>query len=112
MIIDSLNIVGVVIMFTSVLAVLPTVITEVMPSMFAWEHEDRRHGNGHKHALHVRIMLSRGILLGLDFMVASDIIETLCGNTDIIKIMCIVAIRSFLGWERGKEVQHVSHPAL
>jgi uncharacterized membrane protein len=103
-IIDSLNIIGVLVMFTSVLAVLPTVVSEVLPSMFAWEHEEKRHGSGHKHALHVRIMLSRGIMLGLDFMVASDVIETLCGTADIIKIMCIVAIRSFLGWERGKEV--------
>jgi len=37
-------------------------------------------------------------------MVGADVIETLCGNADVVKIMCIVAIRSFLGWERGKEM--------
>ena len=30
-------------------------------------------------------------------------------NADVIKIMCIVAIRSFLGWERGKEMAHMQH---
>jgi uncharacterized membrane protein len=74
-IIDSLNIIGVLIMFISVVAVLPTVITEVLPSMFAYAHEDNKHGQG----LHVRIMLSRGIMLGLDFMVGADVIETLAG---------------------------------
>jgi len=78
-IIDSLNIIGVCIMFVSVLAVLPTVITQVLPSMFAYAHEDARHMQGHRHGLHVRITLSRGIMLGLDFMVGADVIETLAG---------------------------------
>ena len=30
-------------------------------------------------------------------------------NADVVKIMCIVAIRSFLGWERGKEMAHMQH---
>lgn len=108
-IIDSLNIVGVVVMFVTVLAVLPTMLREVLPSMFANADEDFKHSHGHRHGLHVRITLSRGIMLGLDFMVGADVIETLCGNADVVKIMCIVAIRSFLGWERGKEMAHMQH---
>lgn len=109
MIIDSLNIIGVMIFVVTVVAVLPTMFMEVLPSMFARAHEETRKTDGHGHGLHVRIMLSRGIMLGLDFMVGADIIETLCGSADIIKIMCIVAIRSFLAWERGKEMTHMEH---
>ena len=87
-IIDSLNIIGVLIMFISVVAVLPTVITEVLPSMFAYAHEDSKHGQGHRHGLHVRIMLSRGIMLGLDFMVGADVIETLAGYIRVCQRGC------------------------
>jgi len=103
-IVDSLNILGVFIMVMGVIAVLPTMIRHVFPGMF-----DRDHHHGHGHVLHVRLMMSRAIMLGLDMMVGADIIETLFGHVDIIKIMCIVAIRSFLAWERGKEAEHMTH---
>lgn len=108
-VIDSLNCLGVLVMFVAVIAVLPTLFQDVLPTMFSPAHDEQTHANGHRHQLHVRMTLSKGIMLGLDLMVGADIIETLIGGVDIIKIMCIVAIRSFLGWERGQEMKHMQH---
>jgi uncharacterized membrane protein len=51
------------------------------------------------------MQLSRGLLLGMDIMVVSDVIETLCGQVDLVKLLVIVAVRSWLGYERTKEMQ-------
>ena len=42
-------------------------------------------------------------------MVAADVIETLLHQIDLVKLLCIIAIRSWLGFERSKEAQHISH---
>ena len=48
-------------------------------------------------------------MLGMDFMVAADVVETLLHQIDLVKLFCIRAIRSWLGFERSKEAQHISH---
>ena len=48
-------------------------------------------------------------MLGMDFMVAADVVETLLHQIDLVKLLCIIAIRSWLGFERSKEAQHISH---
>lgn len=55
--------------------------------------------------LECRLQLSRGLILGMDIMVVSDIIETLCGHVDLVKLVVIVAVRSWLGYERAKEME-------
>ncbi len=48
-------------------------------------------------------------MLGMDFMVAADVVETLLHQIDLVKLLCIIAIRSWLGFERSKEAEHISH---
>mmetsp|Transcript_1443 Transcript_1443/g.3203 ORF Transcript_1443/g.3203 Transcript_1443/m.3203 type:complete len:294 (-) Transcript_1443:285-1166(-) len=103
--IDLSNAIGVAIMVFAALGVFPSLLREIIPGMFCNEKASASHGR----VLQCRMQLSRGIMLGMDFMVASDVVETLCGHVDILKLICIVAIRSWLGWERGKEVEHMSH---
>jgi uncharacterized membrane protein len=85
-VIDSLNIIGVFVMFVSLLAVLPTLFLTVLPAMFASSDDEEIIGRGHRQQLHVRMTMSKGIMLGLDLMVGADIIETLIGNSDIFKV--------------------------
>eukprot|EP00286_Rhodomonas_abbreviata_P014807 CAMPEP_0181337300 /NCGR_PEP_ID=MMETSP1101-20121128/27934_1 /TAXON_ID=46948 /ORGANISM="Rhodomonas abbreviata, Strain Caron Lab Isolate" /LENGTH=220 /DNA_ID=CAMNT_0023447763 /DNA_START=134 /DNA_END=797 /DNA_ORIENTATION=- len=92
-------------MVFAALGVMPSLLFEIVPGMFHHERAVSSHGR----VLQCRMQLSRGVMLGMDFMVASDVVETLCGHVDILKLICIVAIRSWLGWERGKEVQHMTH---
>lgn len=51
--------------------------------------------------------LARSILLGLEFLVAGDIIRTVSSNVSIVSVIAlagIVAIRSFLGMEFEMEL--------
>ena len=49
------------------------------------------------------MQLARGIMLGMDFMVAADVVETLLHQVDLLKLLCIISIRSWLGFERARE---------
>ena len=48
-------------------------------------------------------------MLGMDFLVAADVIETLLHEIDLVKLLCIVGVRSWLGFERAKEFEHMAH---
>ena len=78
-------------------------LTEEPPSPQLY-HERVLLGSSRKILL-ARMQLSRGLLLGMDIMVVSDVIETLCGQVDLVKLLVIVAVRSWLGYERTKEMQ-------
>lgn len=105
-IIDMFNLLGVAIMVLSAIGTLPMLINHIIPSMIFHKGADKK---ATSYVLRARMQLGRGIMLGMDFMVTSDVIETLCGEIDIIKLICIVVVRSWLGYERSKEVEHMSH---
>jgi uncharacterized membrane protein len=100
-IIDMFNLLGVAIMVLSAIGTLPMLINHIIPSMIFHKGADKK---ATSYVLRARMQLGRGIMLGMDFMVTSDVIETLCGEIDIIKLICIVVVRSWLGYERSKEV--------
>jgi len=106
-IIDVFNFLGVAIMVISALGTIPMMLVHVLPAMVMNGHGDATYST--TYVLKARMQLGRGIMLGMDFMVTSDVIETLCGEIDIVKLICIVVVRSWLGYERSKEVEHMSH---
>ena len=57
----------------------------------------------------IRLELGYGIILGLEFFVAADIIESVFKPTyyDIGILACIVAIRTFLSYFLNKELQEL-----
>mmetsp|Transcript_12851 Transcript_12851/g.32366 ORF Transcript_12851/g.32366 Transcript_12851/m.32366 type:complete len:259 (+) Transcript_12851:87-863(+) len=105
LLVDCLNVLGVAIMVIGVLGIMPTVILEIFPNCFFLKKADQNQGR----MLECRLQLSRGLILGMDLMVVSDVIETLCGHVDLVKLVVIVAVRSWLGYERNKEMQHMEH---
>lgn len=64
----------------------------------------------------IRLDLGYGIILGLEFFVAADIIESVFKPTyyDIGILAAIVAIRTFLSYFLNKELEelHVEHGAV
>jgi uncharacterized membrane protein len=103
------NFLGLFIMVVSTLAILPTLIGGVVPNMFFPAEDHRTARKNHYRWLQARMHLARGLILGMDLMVASDIIETLMHEVDLLKLVCIVAVRSWLGYERSKEFEHMIH---
>lgn len=60
----------------------------------------------------VRISLARGLLLVLDFVVASDILKTILAPspTELLLLGFIVAVRIALSWSLSKELdRHTTH---
>ena len=56
---------------------------------------------------HVRCRVGRGILLGLEFLVAADIIHTVAINLTLKSVgvlACVVAIRTFLSFALEVEI--------
>jgi uncharacterized membrane protein len=103
---ESLSVIGVAVMVLSALGLVPLIITDILPAFFR-PKQNRPDGQGT--ILLCRMQLARGIMLGMDFMVAADVVETLLHQIDLVKLLCIIAIRSWLGFERSKEAQHISH---
>jgi uncharacterized membrane protein len=55
-----------------------------------------------------RAMLGRALLIGLELLVAADIIRTVALETtleNIAKLAALVAIRTFLGWSLTVEIE-------
>jgi uncharacterized membrane protein len=60
----------------------------------------------------VRLSLARGLLLVLDFVVASDILKTILAPspTELLLLGFIVAVRIALSWSLSKELdRHATH---
>ncbi|EKX37594.1 hypothetical protein GUITHDRAFT_154924, partial [Guillardia theta CCMP2712] len=104
-VVDLLNIIGVAIMVFSTMGVIIPVIRDILPGFFLHSLS----ATAQESILTCRMQLSRGIMLGMDFMVGADVIETVFGEVDMVKLILVVAIRSWLGWERGKEMEHMTH---
>lgn len=58
----------------------------------------------------IRLEFGYGIILGLEFLVAADIIESIAKPTyyDIGLLACIVLIRTFLSYFLNKELEQLS----
>ncbi len=58
----------------------------------------------------IRIMLAQYILLGLEFLVASDVIYTVLAHDyqSLIILVCLVAIRIFLSYSLDRETKELS----
>ncbi len=55
-----------------------------------------------------RAMLGRALLIGLELLVAADIIRTVALETtgaNVAKLAALVAIRTFLGWSLTVEIE-------
>ena len=102
------NLLGLSIMVISTLGVLPGLLAHTIPNMFSSTGDQRKNHNAW---LRVRMHLARGLILGMDLMVVSDVIETLMHEVDLIKLFCIIAARSWLSYERTKEFEHMAHEA-
>jgi Ca2+-binding EF-hand superfamily protein len=103
---ESLTAIGVAIILLSAIGIIPLIITDIIPVFF---RPKAVRGDVPSSLLFCRMQLARGIMLGMDFMVAADVVETLLHQIDMVKLLCIIAIRSWLGFERSKEAQHISH---
>jgi uncharacterized membrane protein len=103
---ESLSAVGVAVMVLAAVGIIPLIITDILPVFFR-PKQNRPDAQGS--ILLCRMQLARGIMLGMDFMVAADVVETLLHQIDLVKLLCIIAIRSWLGFERSKEAEHISH---
>jgi uncharacterized membrane protein len=103
---ESLSAIGVAVMVLAAVGLIPLILTDVIPFFFR-PRQNRPDAQGSM--LLCRMQLARGIMLGMDFMVAADVVETLLHQIDLVKLLCIIAIRSWLGFERAKEAQHISH---
>ena len=103
---ESLSAVAVAVIIISAVGILPMIFTDILPLFFR-PKASRQESRGS--FLFCRMQLARGIMLGMDLMVAADVVETLLHDVDLTKLVCIVAIRSWLGFERSKEAQHISH---
>jgi uncharacterized membrane protein len=104
---ESLSAVGVAVMVLAAVGTIPLIITDILPFFFRPKKQNRP--DAQCSILFCRMQLARGIMLGMDFMVAADVVETLLHQIDLVKLLCIIAIRSWLGFERSKEAQHISH---
>jgi len=96
---------GVLVIVVCTLGILPTLVYHIFPLAFNLTDTRKLHGK----MLECRLQLSRGLILGMDLMVASDVVETLCGQVDLVKLVVIVAVRSWLGYERNHEMAHMTH---
>eukprot|EP00281_Chroomonas_sp_CCMP1168_P000936 CAMPEP_0206276778 /NCGR_PEP_ID=MMETSP0047_2-20121206/36488_1 /ASSEMBLY_ACC=CAM_ASM_000192 /TAXON_ID=195065 /ORGANISM="Chroomonas mesostigmatica_cf, Strain CCMP1168" /LENGTH=312 /DNA_ID=CAMNT_0053706319 /DNA_START=245 /DNA_END=1184 /DNA_ORIENTATION=+ len=105
LIVDLFNILGVLVIVVCTLGILPTLVYHIFPLAFNLTDTRKLHGK----MLECRLQLSRGLILGMDLMVASDVVETLCGQVDLVKLVVIVAVRSWLGYERNHEMAHMTH---
>ena len=103
---ESLSALGVAVMVLAAVGIIPLIITDILPVFFR-PKQNRPDAQGS--ILFCRMQLARGIMLGMDFMVAADVVETLLHQIDLVKLLCIIAIRSWLGFERSKEAEHISH---
>ena len=103
---ESLSAIGVAVMVLAAVGLIPLIMTEILPCFF---RPRRNRSDAQGSILLCRMQLARGIMLGMDFMVAADVVETLLHQIDLVKLLCIIAIRSWLGFERAKEAEHISH---
>lgn len=105
LIVDCFNLLGVAVIVICTLGILPTLLLNIFPRAFNLSDTSQLR----RKMLECRLQLSRGLILGMDLMVASDVVETLCGQVDLVKLVVIVAVRSWLGWERNQEMNHMNH---
>jgi Ca2+-binding EF-hand superfamily protein len=103
---ELFSVVGVTVMIFASIGIVPIIVRDIIP---AFLRPKVNGDSGRGSLLLCRMQLARGIMLGMDFMVAADVIETLLHQIDLVKLLCIIAIRSWLGFERAKEAQHLSH---
>lgn len=94
---EALDLVGVVVIFGGIVASTISILVTMV-----------RHKNLHHIYKTYRQNLARSILIGLEFLVAGDIIRSVAGNLNfdsVIILAIIVIIRSFLGMEFEMEIE-------
>lgn len=62
-------------------------------------------------AQHIRCLLGTYILIGLEFMIISDIIQTVISHSkdDLIFLAAIVFLRTIIGYFLGKELEQIKN---
>jgi uncharacterized membrane protein len=102
----SFNAIGLFIIVVTMLGIVPALVVHILPGMIAGTEKGKKlriH-----HWLESRMQLARGLILGMDLFVASDVVETLLHEVDLVKLFCVIAVRSWLGYERNKELEHMT----
>ena len=100
------NAIGLFIIVATLLGIVPALVVHILPGMVAnTEKAKKLHFH---HWLESRMQLARGLILGMDLFVASDVVETLLHEVDMVKLFCVIAVRSWLGYERNKELEHMT----
>ena len=95
------DVLGLIVIVIAAFGLLRELFFTIIPFMM-WEDE-KCHKENHVGWLKTRMRFTRGLILGLDLMVASDVIETLLSEVDLLKLFFIMAARSWLGFERTRE---------
>lgn len=88
--------------------VLGVIIIIVGAIISLWRYIFRKQGENHRSFQIIREELGRAILLGLEFLVAADIIATVTYDStmeQILKLGLIVLIRTFLSFTLEIEIE-------
>lgn len=102
---ETITQIGHVIAFTGVLVI----VTGMVAAAILGSRElVRKELTGHEIYTRTRQRVGRGLVLGLEVLVAADIIETVAIDptfTNIGVLALIVAVRTFLGWSLAVELE-------
>ena len=102
---------GLLMIVVAIVSILPSVMLKIIPGMIFNSEDSKVVKANHDAWLRARLQFSRGLILGMDFMVAADVVETLMSEIDLLKLVSIIAMRSWLGYERSKEFESLEHEA-
>jgi uncharacterized membrane protein len=106
LVVFGFNAIGLLIIVTTMLGIVPALVVHILPGMISSSEKSK------KIQFHLwlesRMQLARGVILGMDLFVASDVVETLLHEVDLVKLFCVIAVRSWLGYERNKELEHMT----
>jgi uncharacterized membrane protein len=104
------NAIGLFIIVATMIGIIPALLRHILPGMIA-NSEKAKKLHFH-HWLESRMQFARGLILGMDLFVASDVVETLLHEVDLVKLFCVIAVRSWLGFERNKELEHMAKESV
>ncbi len=79
--------------------------------LFNWEISKFSDGQSLPGAQQIRCMLGTYILIGLEFMIVSDIIQTVVSHStdDLIFLAAIVVLRTTIAYFLGKELEQIKN---
>ena len=97
------DLLGLLVILLAAVGLIPSLLNSIYWLVFYRSDDQEDSNKTHIKWLQTRMRFTRGLILGLDLMVASDVIETMLSEVDLMKLFFIMGVRSWLGFERTRE---------